>query len=172
MTLEQDLLAEGEPEQESVPGVAARFPAKRVAAGALIRDAAGRLLLVQPTYRPWWGLPGGVVEAGEDPHTGCHREVLEELGLDLPIGGLLVVDWAPRHGVWGDSLQFVFDGGTLDDAAQARIRLQEDEIGGFAWSTVEEAGTNLRPSVARRLTAALDALESGRPAYLTYGRRP
>jgi hypothetical protein len=36
--LDDDLLAEGEPEKEFIPGIAAKMPRKRVAAGALIRD--------------------------------------------------------------------------------------------------------------------------------------
>jgi hypothetical protein len=32
---------------------------KRMAAGALFRDEDGRVLLVNPTYKPTWDLPGG-----------------------------------------------------------------------------------------------------------------
>jgi hypothetical protein len=32
---------------------------KRVSADALIRDEAGRILLVDPNYKPDWDLPGG-----------------------------------------------------------------------------------------------------------------
>ncbi len=33
--------------------------APRVTAGALIRDAEGRILLVKPTYKDGWNIPGG-----------------------------------------------------------------------------------------------------------------
>lgn len=39
----------------------------RVAAGVLIRDAAGRILLVKPTYKDGWEIPGGYVEPDESP---------------------------------------------------------------------------------------------------------
>ena len=55
---------------------------KRMAAGALCRDRAGRVLLVDPVYRETWDLPGGAVEAEESPQAACRREVTEELGLD------------------------------------------------------------------------------------------
>lgn len=46
---------------------------KRVAADVLIRDASGRVLLVNPTYKPGWDLPGGMVEANEPPHAAAIR---------------------------------------------------------------------------------------------------
>jgi len=67
----------------------------RVAAGVLFRDAQGRVLLVKPTYKDGWDIPGGYVEPGESPKQAARREVLEELGIEPPIGRLLVVDWAP-----------------------------------------------------------------------------
>jgi hypothetical protein len=68
---------------------------KRMAAGALFRDEDGCVLLVDPTYKPTWGLPGGAVEKEESPHAACRREVAEELGLDRVPGRVLVVDWVP-----------------------------------------------------------------------------
>ena len=44
---------------------------KRMAAGALFRDEAGGVLLVNPVYKPTWDLPGGAVEAEESPHAEC-----------------------------------------------------------------------------------------------------
>src|SRR5260370_14699151 len=39
-----------------------------VSAGALIFDRAGRLLILKPTYKSGWTIPGGVMEAdGETP---------------------------------------------------------------------------------------------------------
>ncbi|MGH3806638.1 MAG: NUDIX domain-containing protein, partial [Pseudonocardiaceae bacterium] len=38
---------------------------KRVAAKAVMRDRVGRILLVNPTYKEYWDLPGGMVEANE-----------------------------------------------------------------------------------------------------------
>lgn len=53
-----------------------------------------RLLLVQRAFDPGkgkWGLPGGFVEAGEDPRETARREALEETGLEIEIIGLLDV---------------------------------------------------------------------------------
>jgi ADP-ribose pyrophosphatase YjhB (NUDIX family) len=170
--LAEDLFAEGPPEAEFVPGIAATFATKRIAAAALIRDETGRFLLLEPTYKPTWLPPGGVVEANEDPWDGCVREVREELGLELTPGGLLVVDWVPRQGVWGDSLQFIFDGGRMTAAQAAGIRLQDSEIRSFEFVTLQRAADLTTPSLVRRLGSALTAAERGQPTYLRFGRPP
>lgn len=76
----------------------ARQSRKRVSADAIIRDHQGRILLVDPQYKPDWDTPGGMVEANESPRDAVHRELNEELGLDLQVGALLVVDWVSAHG--------------------------------------------------------------------------
>jgi ADP-ribose pyrophosphatase YjhB (NUDIX family) len=54
-----------------------RIPAS---AGGLIFDGSGRLLIVNPTYKKHWSIPGGIMEAdGETPWEGCRREVREEV---------------------------------------------------------------------------------------------
>ena len=94
-----DLAAEGEPEKEFNPGIASRLPRKTTAGGALIRNREGLILFLEPTYKPTLEIPGGVAEQNESPLDACRREVREEIGLDIEIGGLLVVDWVPAQGV-------------------------------------------------------------------------
>lgn len=73
------------------------FATPRVAAGALFLDAEGRVLLVHPTYKDTWDIPGGYVERGESPAAACQREILEELGIDRAPARLAAVDWAPHE---------------------------------------------------------------------------
>jgi ADP-ribose pyrophosphatase YjhB (NUDIX family) len=49
------------------------------AAGALFFDDFSRLLLVQPSYKPGWEIPGGFLQPGETPTEAAVREVAEEL---------------------------------------------------------------------------------------------
>ncbi|MER5302361.1 NUDIX hydrolase [Streptomyces lasiicapitis] len=148
----------------------------RVLAGAasVIRDRAGRVLLVQPNYREGWALPGGTVESdeGESPRQGARRETVEEIGLDVAPGGLLAVDWVPGTASRPPLVAFLYDGGVLADDRFEEIRLQEDELLAWRLATSEELPEYLSAPLARRVLAALDALDAGTGAVeLENGRR-
>jgi 8-oxo-dGTP pyrophosphatase MutT (NUDIX family) len=60
-----------------------------------------RVLLARHSYgdRGRWELPGGWVQPGEDPAEAGARELLEEVGLDVPLVpvGALDGDWDFKH---------------------------------------------------------------------------
>ena len=60
-------------------------PRFAVTAGAIITDGDGRVLLLKHRFRPGtgWGMPGGFIEAGEQPEAALQRELREEVGLEL-----------------------------------------------------------------------------------------
>lgn len=60
-------------------------PRFAVTAGAVVVDDDGRVLLLKHVFRPGsgWGIPGGFIEAGEQPEEAIRRELLEEIGLEL-----------------------------------------------------------------------------------------
>ncbi len=142
---------------------------KRVGADVLFRDEAGRILLVDPSYKPDWDLPGGMAEANESPLAAAVREVREELGIEYPGGRLLVVDWVPPHGPWDDSLMFIFDGGVLTTEQRASIQLGDAELREARFVTGDESRDLLRPYVFRRLEAALGAVANGMAPLLQDG---
>jgi 8-oxo-dGTP diphosphatase len=143
---------------------------KRVSADVLFRDENGRILLVDPRYKPDWDLPGGMAEANEPPLNAARREVREELGIEYAGGPLLVVDWVSPHGPWDDSLAFIFDGGVLTVEDQARISLDEGELAGYQFSNEEQISRLLRPYVRLRVQHALTALNAGTALYLHDGQ--
>lgn len=145
---------------------------KRVSADALIRDAEGRVLLVKPTYKPGWDLPGGMAEANEAPDDAVRRELAEELALDVSALGLLVVDWVAPHGPWDDQLAFVFDGGTLSPERVDKLQPQvpDGELAEVAFVAPGEGTAWLPERTGTRFTAALSALDAGRPEFLRNGR--
>jgi 8-oxo-dGTP diphosphatase len=135
------------------------LPRRYLGAGALITDANDRILVVEPIYKETWEIPGGLVDAGEAPRTACARELLEELGLAIVPGRLLVIDHQtlppPRH----DSMMFVYDGGVLADPST--ITLQESELRGFRFLPPAELETVLNPRLASRMREALRARHEG-----------
>ena len=140
-----------------------------VSVGALIFDRAGRLLILKPTYKSGWTIPGGVMEAdGETPWEACRREVREECGIDLHRGRLAVMDFRrPRPGRPG-GVRFLFDGGRVSDKALTGIVLQPEEISECRLVAVPDALALLRRPIRRRVRAAssdrrLVYLEDGRP---------
>lgn len=148
----------------------ASLPRKRMAAGALVRDTAGRVLLVEPTYKPTWEVPGGAVEHDESPVSACRREVLEELGLDRPVGRVLAIDWIPARPEYPEGLMLVYDGGMLTDADITAIRLPADELASYAFIEPTRVGELVSPLLARRITACMDAIATGTTLSLEDGR--
>jgi 8-oxo-dGTP pyrophosphatase MutT (NUDIX family) len=142
---------------------------KRVAADVLLRHPRGGFLLVKPTYKPGWDLPGGMAEANEAPHEAAIRELKEELGLTVTLHGLLVVDWVSPHGPWDDQLSFIFDGGEIGQEEAAALRPQDEELAEIAFIAPAGARQLLRPRLARRFETAVRALVDGLPKYLHDG---
>jgi 8-oxo-dGTP pyrophosphatase MutT (NUDIX family) len=147
----------------------ATLPRKRMGAGVLLSDSQGRVLLVEPAYKPDWEIPGGTVEAGESPYAAAVRELKEELGLRVSPGPLLVVDWVPPQPDRTEGLMTVFDGGTLTPEQTARIQLPAEELRSWAWCTEPEAGQRLSALLARRVAAAVRARTENTVAYLENG---
>jgi 8-oxo-dGTP pyrophosphatase MutT (NUDIX family) len=145
----------------------ANLPSFYAATAALITDDNGDILLVKPTYRDHWSFPGGYVDADEFPHEGCARELKEELGIDIAVGRLLVVDWAPPAGSRPRAIiNFVFDGGSMHGQ---RLRLAREELQECAFLDPAEAAARLPSNVAPRIAAAMTARRSGSTAYLGAG---
>ena len=79
-------------------GRSAEVPPRAVpCVGAVVHDAAGRLLMIRRGHAPHaglWSLPGGRVEAGETAEQAIEREVREETGLEVragaPVGRVLI----------------------------------------------------------------------------------
>nr|WP_084713077.1 NUDIX hydrolase [Streptacidiphilus rugosus] len=147
-------------------GAPARY---RSAAGALFTDDRDRVLLVKPSYKPLWEIPGGCVEEGESPLDACVREVFEELSIRPFIGSALVVEWVEGTDRQGHFL-VVFDGGTLSAAHRQSARPDGMEVLAFSWFAVPELDNVLVPALAGRVTRALDARRARRTAYLERGR--
>lgn len=141
-----------------------------VAAGVLLFDERDRFLLVDPTYKPGWEFPGGVVEPGEPPARAGMREVAEEIGLELDaVPRLLLVDWERPQPPGYGGLRLLFDGGRLPAAEADRLLLPGAELRAWRFVTEEEAADLLPPVRYHRLRWALRARERGTVLNLEAG---
>src|SRR6185312_6423857 len=143
-------------------------PTIPASAGALIRGRKGRLLILKPTYKGGWTIPGGVIEIGESPWEACRRETKEECGLDVTAGRLVCVDFLrPRPGRPG-GMRFLFDCGVFDDTVLGAVVIEPVEIAESRVLPLDAALPLLSGPVRRRVRAAcrsttLRYLEDGRP---------
>lgn len=139
--------------QEQIRAYQESLPKKRMGAGAIFRDAEGRVLIVKPTYKEYWEIPGGSVEHNESPVSCCEREVHEELGLSRKVGKLLGIDYVVDDGVRTEGIMFVFDGGVLTDDDIRLIRLPENELSEFRFVAADEISAYMTlPLLGRRIT--------------------
>jgi ADP-ribose pyrophosphatase YjhB (NUDIX family) len=86
------------------------FPNMGIGAAVVVRDAVGRVLMVQRSAHQFgagkWCFPCGYVEWGEDIRTAARREAREEAGVDVTIGEPVHVETnmhqpeKPTVGIW------------------------------------------------------------------------
>jgi 8-oxo-dGTP diphosphatase len=134
---------------------------------AWARDRRGRILLVRrgrPPFRGKWALPGGFCETGETTEEACAREVREETGVAVRVGGVRGVYSDPKRDPRGHTVSVLYDavavGGKAtggDDAADARWYSRR-ELAGL--DLAFDHGRIVREQLARRPPSPL----SGRPA--------
>ncbi|MEV0386532.1 NUDIX hydrolase [Nonomuraea sp. NPDC050643] len=138
-------------------------------AAAYITDERGRVLLVDPNYREHWSFPGGIIDAGEHPAQACAREVMEEVGLAVEVGGLLTVSWVDGlPNIPYPLVNFMFDCGVV--SSDTPITLQAEELDDYGFFTLEEARGLLADFAHERLLATAAARDSGTLTYLPPGR--
>lgn len=141
------------------------LPSKRMGSGALILKD-GKALLVEPTYKNTFEIPGGIVENDESPREALKREIKEELGIDAEPGRLLVIDYQQGNEEKTESLMFVFEICLSDDS---KIRLPDTELRSWHYAEPETWEDKLSPPLARRLMMSANALAGNTTFYLENG---
>lgn len=132
----------------------------RQGAGALITTDDGRVVMIDTTYRDFYEIPGGAVELGETPPEACARECREELGIEVSVGRLLAIDHQCDGGERGDSVMYLYDGGSMDRRRWGR-RSADREVAAIVLVEPKDLDAVTVPRLADRLRGALTARADG-----------
>ena len=128
----------------------ASLPRKVVAAAVICRNAQSQLLCVLDSFKDHWTIPGGIVDADEDPRAGAAREAREEAGIDVvaeDLLGLFAMSWPDR-------LLLVYAARPTGDAVPRPLHTHE--IGAAVWLPLSEAFARLNPHTAGQVRRCLD----------------
>jgi ADP-ribose pyrophosphatase YjhB (NUDIX family) len=143
-------------EQERSSRFIASLPFKLVTAAVVCTDAENRLLCVFDLFRRHWTIPGGVVDAREDPRSGAVREAVEEGGVRVEAGSLL----GAFQLAFPDRLLMIYAARPLepdDPATRTPTTRQPHEIGEVRWVPLPEALPLLNPRSRWQVQQCLDA---------------
>ncbi|MFI6026385.1 NUDIX hydrolase [Amycolatopsis magusensis] len=126
----------------------------------VIRDDAGRVLLIHKIDNDLWALPGGGHDAGERITETAVREVREETGLDVEIVRLIGTYTDPRHVMAYDDGEVRQQFSLCFEGRWTGGQPREDgtETKAVRWvDPAELDGLNIHPSMRLRIDHGLDA---------------
>lgn len=113
----------------------------RLVSKVMVCNRAGDVLMAKVErghFRGFWTLPGGYMDHDEHPATGCVRETLEELGLDIVLDDIEPVI---TQNIFNDEgISFVsFTYRSTWNGNLEELTLQTEEISDAAWFSPKEA---------------------------------
>lgn len=128
---------------------------KIVSSSALCSDDNDRILTVFDSFKRQWTLPGGLIDAGENPIAAAVREVWEEGGVRVRAGELLGVF---THAM-PDRINLVYAAAPLTgpglSVPEHPVPVHPHEIAEVRWVERAEALTLLDGDWPRKVTACL-----------------
>ena len=138
---------------------------RKPSASVLVRDEAGRVLLLRRTDNDLWTIPTGGLKKGETIRECAARECREETGIDIEITGLVGVFSTPDHVI------VYRKGKKVDEVRQpvnvclrarpvAGEAITTDEASEVRWVGPEDLGSyDIHPALRRRITHGLMGVE-------------
>ena len=96
-------------------------------AAVLVHGPDGRIISVKASYKNFWSIPGGMIDAGETPKEAAIREVEEEIGIMLDPDDVHFYAVLDRKSDDEQTYQFIFTAKT-NATSIADLQLQTSEI--------------------------------------------
>jgi len=110
----------------------------------LLETTNGEVVAVKSQYKPYWTLPGGIIDPGETPREGAIRETREEVGIKIDPRTVEFVAVIDRRSEVAETYQFIFKA-PLPEAQRSSIRLQTSEIQAYEFVTKVQVASGDRP---------------------------
>jgi hypothetical protein len=127
----------------------------------IFRDEHGRVLILKPSYRENWILPGGKVADNESPIKAARLAVKESLGFDFDGRRLVLlgVEYVAAMDSRPEMMVFMFEGGTLSENQISCIKLSDKSLD-FRCVYLSEAKGLLTDRTIRKINICLNDPES------------
>lgn len=119
-------------------------PKRFSSAVMLLETANGEVVAVKSQYKPYWTLPGGIIDPGETPREGAIRETVEEVGIAVDPSTVEFVAVIDRRSEVAETYQFIFKA-PLPETQRSSIRLQVSEIQAYEFVTKAQVVSGDRP---------------------------
>lgn len=141
-------------------------PRRRIGAVVLIFDPEGRVLLVKPSYKEGYILPGGGVLKDEFAGDAAVRHVRIETGLNVTVSHVVAVDQVPFNPAneHQEGFNYVYDGGSVTAEEAEAVTKHDGSRGGIqasVWALPQELGDYCKPEQASRIRHGLTAMDNG-----------
>ncbi len=145
---------------------------KRPAARAVLLDREGRVFLIRghdpadASKPPWWEIPGGGIDPGEDSAIAIRRELYEETGIDgVEVGPV----------IWTQHVEFDFGGYHFDSDEKIHVAwcaggewrpqhleaLEAAAFSGAQWWSLDDLLASPEPTLPTRLREFLPQIVAG-----------
>ncbi len=148
------------------------MPTHIVAAGGIVEDLTGHILLVK-TIHGGWVFPGGQVEVGENLMQALEREILEESGIEVTVSHLI--------GIYSNTGTYIWHDGITEIPTKLMLDFSCHPVGGTLTTSEETTASEwvakdrvldfiTAPPIRARYQAYLNF--NGRINYAAYVTKP
>lgn len=154
------------PEAARQRAVRAMAPSYTLGAQARVIRDDGRILLVKAAYRWRWGMPGGLMDAGESPAEAVVRETLEETGIPIVLTSepLVLVETSMQR------VNFIYAAEPSPGTDPDDLREPADEILEVGWFDPDDLPETI-PDMSGEVSLRHNRLGTGASVIVT-GEQP